>query len=83
MKDLALGGEHVVRLEIEIELAQPGLDVPEHAPGIHRPEHALRTQRAHGLEERRRDGRDGAVLDERAVEIRADESDGCFHGRRS
>ena len=46
VKDIALAGEHEIRLHGKGEFIQPMHDVPQVAPGIDRPEHAGLPQRA-------------------------------------
>ena len=76
VENLALRGQHVVRLDGKLQLLQTLLDVPQHASGIDRPPHpALPHFRERG-EKLRHHRRLRFVVHHRAVEIRTQQPDG-------
>ena len=71
MEDLALRGQHEVRINREMKLRQTLQNVMQFPPSIHGPQHAAASQFRQCIEKLGHDRRLDEVVDESAIEIGA------------
>ena len=77
---LPFEGDGEVGLHRQVERLDPIVEPRQAAPGVDRPAHAARAQCRENFHQQRRERRGIAVLDERAVEVGADEQNGRGRG---